>query len=102
MIGIIRNRFDYFIWENINQKYSMKYMVDYGLIEEEFINDLLKHKIIDIRNEDTIYENYESILNDRKVSPKEVRKLRTFFKYIYDYEIDDISYLGEYREKIIW
>lgn len=102
MFKIEKCLYDLFLWENIENKYSMKYLNKYGLIEEDFINDLIKNKIISVRYNDIDYHSYQEILNDKNVKSNDIVLLRTFCKYIYDKDILDNSEFGKMSEKIIW
>lgn len=102
MVKIERGFYDYFLWEQINQKYWMKYNTKYEQVEEDFINDLLKYKIIIVRFKDYYFKNYQEIVKHKETTAKDIRLLQKIGKNIYDKEIDDCSYLGETTEKIIW
>lgn len=101
MFKIEKPSMDLFLWEKINQKYWMKYKVNYSKLEEEFINDLIKYKVLKISFNNEEYQSYKDILNDKRLNDGDISFLRIAGKYIFDKEVDDNSYIGELKSKIL-
>lgn len=102
MFKIEKGLYDLFIWNDIQHKYQMKYLNRYKEIEIDFINDLLKHKIITVKYDENSYYTFSDILQEKRILSKQINQLRKLCKRIYKYDITDYSEFGRVSEKVIW